>query len=384
MRGQGRIFTRGCIPWIAYFRNGKEVRESGGTALLQAEAKRRRPLTDHEATVVAQKFLETRLREVANEREGLRPFIGPQQEKLTVEDLVGNYEQDCEIRQLKSRKPIRSHLKHIREFFGQGRALAVTGERLRGYIQARQGEGAKPATINRELEGLQAAFNSAVDSGRLALASKFPSLPEHNARQGFFERGDFLRVLSLLGDTDLTDFLEWFYWTGMRPAEIRALSWNCLDRETATLRLPAKDAKTGFGRVLALEDPLREIIECRTQAQRPGCELIFCRTRKGKPVPVGEFRKRWKTACAFAGVSGKNPYDLRRTAVRNLVRSGTPEAVAMRISGHRTRSVFDRYNIVSENDLREAITKTAAYVESLPVTPTTFPAAPQAVSKRVQ
>lgn len=98
----------------------------------------------------------------------------------------------------------------------------------------------------------------------------------------------------------------------------------------------------------------------------------------------GEFRKRWKTACVFAGVAERNPYDLWRTAGRNLVRSGTPETVAMRISGHRTRAVFDRYNIVSEKNLREAITKTAAYVETLPVAPNAASPAPPAISTRVQ
>jgi integrase len=163
----------------------------------------------------------------------------------------------------------------------------------------------------------------------------------------------------------------------MRPKEIRSLSWSGFDRETWILRLHAKDAKTGHGRVLALEGQLRAIVERRLAARRLACDLIFHRDGH----PVGDFRKAWASACIAAGLGrnvtdengkthyeGKLLYDLRRTAVRNMVRAGVPERVAMEISGHRTRAIFDRYNITSDQDIREAVIRTAAYVESLPTT----------------
>jgi len=353
MRGDGRIYQRGPRWWISFYGPGEggrsvEHRELGG-------------LTDKEA----RKKLKNRLHEVHNHRRGIVPFQGARQERVTVEELLKKLEQDYETKGKRSLPQLKSHLKHIRGMFGLDRALGVTEERLSDYITMRQKEKAAPATINRELEGLQAAFSLGVTLKMLAKAvvPTFPSLPEDNAREGFFDRADFQAILKQVKDVDIEDFLDWFFWTGMRPKEIRSLSWSAFDKETWTLRLPARSAKTGYGRVLALEGEMRSNIQRRLARRRLDCPLIF--HRKGKPI--GEFRKRWKTASDNAGLAGKyRPYDLRRTAVRNMTRAGVNEKVAMAISGHRTRAIFDRYNIVDDRDLRDAVQKTAAYVSTLP------------------
>jgi integrase len=210
------------------------------------------------------------------------------------------------------------------------------------------------------LKAIRRSFRLAGTS--IAFAPEIPTVTVRNARQGFLSRADFEAVVSNLLDADLIDFTEWSWWTGMRKGESARLTWEAFDRETWAMRLHARDAKTGQGRTLALAGPLRKIIERRIAARRLDCPLIFHRDG----ATIAEFRKSWASAIKRAGLSGVRFHDLRRSAIRNLVRAGVDPAVVMKISGHRTRAVFDRYNIVSEEDLAQAMEKVGDYVSALP------------------
>ncbi len=97
--------------------------------------------------------------------------------------------------------------------------------------------------------------------------------------------------------------------------------------------------------------------------------VFFRKKGRGLPkrgVPITEFRKTWKAACKEADKPDALFHDFRRTAVRNMIRAGVPRRVAMLISGHKTESVFERYNITDDQDLVEAVRKTQAYVARLP------------------
>ena len=385
MRGTGRIFKRpnSSFWWIAYSHRGKEIRESAKDEITKAAAKRK--ITDEDAWKIAGRLLKRRLDEIGADSMGLKAFVGPQQDRLTVKDMLDALEADFRLRGLKSLRQVSGHLRNVRAALGDLRVVDVSTGTINRYIERQLADGKAPGTVNRRTALLGEAFRLAIrgrfgDERRLSTMPEIPKLREDNARQGFFASKDFFDVLSNLGDADIADFMEWFFWTGMRPGEIRSLTWQAFDRETWTLRLHARGAKIGQGRVIALEGPLRRIIERRMKARQFGYDLIF--HQEGEPI--GTFYKRWKRACLLAGVAGKIPYDLRRTAVRNMIRAGVPERVAMSISGHKTRAVFDRYNIVSEKDLREAMVKTTAYVESLSESPSVLSICQPATAESIQ
>ena len=101
-----------------------------------------------------------------------------------------------------------------------------------------------------------------------------------------------------------------------------------------------------------------------TREQRIIARYTFCYTKgqkTGQRITDSGFNKAWRKARVAAGCPGRIPHDLRRTPVRNLVRAGVPERVAMQLTGHKTRAVFERYNIVSAGDLRDAAQRLDLY-----------------------
>ena len=149
--------------------------------------------------------------------------------------------------------------------------------------------------------------------------------------------------------------LTFAFYTGWRVrSEILSLAWDRVDLEAQAVRLYRGSTKNKDGRLVRLPQVLMAILEAQWQEHRhlfPTCDWVF--HRQGEPIKP--FYKTWNRACAEAGIATKRiPHNFRRTAVRNLVRAGVPERVAMAVTGFKTRSVFERYNIVSEGDLEEA------------------------------
>jgi integrase len=233
---------------------------------------------------------------------------------------------------------------------------------VRAYIAYRQEQGYSNATINRELAALKRMFTLAVQAGTLLARPHIELLAEDNVRTGFFERAQFESVRALLPPA-LQAVVTLAYYTGWRvPSELLTLEWRQIDRLAAVIRLEPGTTKNRDGRVFKYAE-LSEVVATieglwqRHEAlERRGVIVpyVFCRDSGER---IQSFYKRWNRACRLAGCPGRRPHDFRRTAVRNLNRAGVPETVAMKITGHKTRSVFDRYDITSEEDLSDAARK---------------------------
>jgi integrase len=174
-------------------------------------------------------------------------------------------------------------------------------------------------------------------------------LEEHNARQGFVDHASFLALQDALSD-HLKDPVAFLYLSGWRVSEMRNMEWRDVDIRGHVVRLRPELSKNKDGRVLPLSGELLDVIERAAERRRLDCPRVF----HVDGEPLRDFRESWKQARRAAGLSGLLVHDLRRPAVRNMVRAGIPERVCMALSGHKTRDVFDRYNIVSEADLAAA------------------------------
>jgi integrase len=303
------------------------------------------------------RLLKRRLGEIANHR-----FVGPSEDRVTFDHLSDSLNADYKLRGLRSARAIKARIGHLKSFFSDYRAREITTERIRAYQVARREAKASPATVNRETSALARMFRLAVKSGQLFAAPAFPErLQESTPRQGFFERHEYLAVREHL-TADYADVLDFAYYSGWRRREITDLTWAEVDLAGRVLRLSPDRSKTRTGRVLPLSGPMLVVIQRRVAARRLDCLLVFHRDGES----MVDWRKAWEKACKAAGVPGKRLHDCRRTAARNLVRARVPERVAMQLTGHKTRSVFDRYNIVAEDDLRKGVDQLAEYVEQQP------------------
>jgi integrase len=299
-------------------------------------------------------------------------------EKTRVSELLADVAQDYKLkgRVVSLRKMINPLIQHhLDPYFGPMRASGVTGAHLRAYVGHRQGEGAMPASINRELAILRRAYNLGTGTGKVnrGAVPDFSNvlLPELNARQGFWTHAEYMQFRDALPEDERAVFV-FGYWTGCRYGEIIAITWDQVDLSGRTVRLREDQTKAKEPRMIPLAGDLLSMLQAqhaRHQTICPKSPWVFFRTgavtkkasvRRGQQIKVID--KPWDRAMEQTGIK-RLFHDLRRTGVRNLIRAGVPQKVAMRISGHKTDAVFARYNIVDERDLHDAADKLAKHLE---------------------
>ena len=251
---------------------------------------------------------------------------------------------------------------NLDKFFKARRVIDISTDVLRRYIESRTKEGASGPTIRRELVTLRSMLNLARKEGKLRLADipYFPMPPDSKPRKGFLNPDAFAKLLAALPST-LRPLVLFTYCTGMRRGAALKITWDMLNEDCTEFNIPGDILKNDEPITLPLVgEDLRKLAAMLKKQFRVQGQPVFDATN---------LRKDWATACHGLGLGAKDGWrysglmlhDLRRSAVRNLVRAGVPESVAMKISGHKTRHVFERYNIVDTRDVREALVKVGEY-----------------------
>lgn len=244
----------------------------------------------------------------------------------------------------------------LRPYFGRMKAQDVTSQAQRRYIDSRRRENPRPqnATINRELAYVRRALKLGAhqDPPLVLRVPHFEMLPEDNVREGTLTHDKYRLVREGL-PTYARIALVIGYHTGARKGEIRQIRIDKIDFRANRIELPARTTKSKKARYLPIYGDMAAELSMAVTAAEPKCAYLI--QDEGKPVK--DWEKAWATACEAAGVPKTLFHDLRRTALTNMVEAGFSEKEAMEISGHKTRSVFDRYHIVSEARLKQLAAK---------------------------
>ena len=357
------------VYWCKYYMNGRPVRES---TKCTKEQDARRFLKLREGAVATGAPIPPRIDRVLYDE--------------LAEDLVTFYKTTGRWKNLDD---VHDRLARLNAFFKGYRATAVMPDVIARYIAKRQAETThlvervdvdatgerhvtrRPtsnATINRELALLRRMFRLGAKRRKVLGVPSIEMLQEASPRAGFFE-GDHYRAVANALPEDLQVAIAIAHTYGWRiRSEVLPLERRQLDLKAGTLRLEPGTTKNGDGRIIYLTPELKALLA--TQLERVKAlerELgriipfvfphLLGKRRRGQ-ARCG-FRKAWRTACRRAGVPGRIPHDFRRTAVRNLERAGVARSVAMKMTGHKTESVYRRYAIVSDADLQEATRKLA-------------------------
>jgi integrase len=273
------------------------------------------------------------------------------------------------------------------EFFSGYRLKHITADALDEFVSDLKSKAYSNGSINRSLSSLQAMFKAAKDRKDIReMPTYWPRMREANPRSGFAERDEYERLLTAL-PAELKPVLAIGFETGMRRGEILNLKWEQIDFLDELMVLHPGETKNDEGREVPITSEMHRELLARKRACPPDCPWIaFKFDRKGHWHKIDAFGKRWNVVCVKLGLGqwvratdpvtgeelwekprgprskpkpkmtyeGRLFHDMRRSGIRTMVRAGIDPTIAMKISGHKTASIFRCYNIVSTKDIKDA------------------------------
>lgn len=309
-----------------------------------------------------------------NISEGERKARNMRRAEIKVRELLKLVQHDYIDNERKSKATLDVQINnHLLPFFGERSAERLRPSDFEEYKTHRRNEGARQATINLELAAIRRAFNLGNEREIIVNRPKIKlyNIGKTNRRRGFFEQEDFDKLVAVLLPY-AKQVLRFGYECGWRQSEIFDLQWEdtgkgsgYYDEAGQVIRL--YDSKNGDGRVLPLRSAdgklnnAGQVIEEQKQHRVKDCPYIF--HFNGRRIHRSTFNKHWHSACEASGVQ-RHFHDLRRTVVRNLTRAGVHRTIAKAITGHETDDIFERYDIVDERDITEAVSKMSSYLKT--------------------
>lgn len=309
-------------------------------------------------------------------------YQAKQAQRVTVADLTTMVVQDYRRQGHRTLKEAIQLADFWVQLAGATRAIDITGRTLTAWADQWLQEGLAPSTVNNRMNKLLRGYTLAIDEDppRLFARPKWKPLPAGPPRAGWMEWPTFAQVRRQ-APTWVRVPITLAYWTGMRMGEVLRLRWDQLAfyHPIERVAFQLDRTKNKELRTIVWTGDLYEVLahwRHMTDTMAPLCPWV-CHWHGTR---IGTIDTAWKTACVASGVGagtwhkgkgywtdyqGPLLHDFRRTAVRNLDRAGVSRDIARKITGHKTDSIYSRYNIVSEEDLAEAGAQVVEYVERL-------------------
>jgi integrase len=341
-RGQGSIIHRAGTKnlYIRYYAaDGRQIQEAVGSPVKE----------------VAENLLQQRLGERGL---GIRPAQDVKTRRY--EDLRDSYVEEHSVSRFASAK---SSIDHLNGFFAEMSVLDIDTDTIRAFIKKKREQGLADPTIRRILVNLRTMFNQAKREGKIRHTDVpyFPMPADSKPRKGFLAPDQFNKLLEHI-PAHLKPVVKFSYITGCRIGAAKKSTWAMVARDCSEIELPGEIIKTGEPLTLPLVGPLAEVATTLKRMFRDESKPVF---------DVRDLRYSWYEACAASGFGvydsktrvfrGLKLHDFRRSAARNLIRAGVDRGTAMSITGHKTESVFERYNITDATDRKDALIRVGQY-----------------------